>query len=298
MHNISVPYEIDGVQVIGPTGNIDAYRWANVFFTHLDFTHWTLGMAGVLDKPVIHFVHNDTPYQSIINSRSNVHVVYNSQWIASKLAYKWPSMIMTPPVDIDHYNVCEEPGGNEYITMISMNENKGGKLLYRLADAIPDKKFLAVTGSYDPQVLQQRPNVTIVPNTPDIRSVYKQTRILLMPSRYESWGMTATEAMCSGIPVICTPTPGLIENCGEAGLYIPDRRPLEHDEQGRVINDDSDNYDITPIICHIYALDDKKYYSQISQQCRERANEHAPGPRLAEFENFLYNVLSKRKIRA
>lgn len=298
MHNISVPYDIDGVQVIGPTSNLDTYRWADVFFTHLDFTHWTLGIGGVLNKPIVHFVHNDTPYHSIINSRANVHVVYNSKWIADKLNYNWPSMVLTPPVDVDRYNVCDNPESSEYITMISLNENKGGKLLYRIADAMPDKKFIGVVGSYDQQIIEQRPNVKIIPNTPDILSVYKQTRVLLMPSRYESWGMTATEAMCSGIPVISTPTPGLKENCGDAGLYTPARVPLEFDVEGKLIADDSDDYDIEPIIKHILALDDKKYYNQISQKCKQRAAQHRPGPHLAAFENFLNNVISTRQVRA
>jgi hypothetical protein len=40
-----------------------------------------------------------------------------------------------------------------------------------------------------------------------------------MPSHYESWGMVASEAMASGIPVICSDTPGLRENCGDAAIY-------------------------------------------------------------------------------
>lgn len=298
MHNILVPYEIAGVQVIGPTSNLDTYRWANVMFTHLDYTHWTLGIAGVLDKPVVHFVHNDTPYHSIINTQANARVVYNSKWIAEKLNYNWPAMVLPPPVDVDYYNVCDNPEANEYITMISLNENKGGKLLYRIADAMPDKKFFGVIGSYDLQIIEQRPNVTIIPNTPHILSVYRNTRILLMPSRYESWGMTATEAMCSGIPVISTETPGLKENCSNAGLYIPNRVPLEFDEKGVLVNDDSEDYDISHIVNHISALDDKNYYSQISQKCRERAEQHRPEPHLAEFETFLNNVISTRQVRA
>jgi glycosyltransferase involved in cell wall biosynthesis len=298
MHKVAVPYEIDRVQVIGPTGNLDTYRWADVMFTHLDYTHWTLGIAGVLNRPVVHFVHNDTPYHSIINTHANTHVVYNSKWIADKLNYNWPSMVLPPPVDVDYYNVCNNPEANEFITLISLNENKGGKLLYRIADALPDKKFLGVIGSYDPQIIHQQPNITIVPNTPDILSVYRKTRILLMPSRYESWGMTATEAMCSGIPVISTGTPGLKENCYDAGLYIPNRVPLEFDTQGKLIADDSDGYDIKPIIKHIRALDDKNYYSQVSHKCRERAGQHRAEPHLAEFETFLNHVISTRQVRA
>jgi glycosyltransferase involved in cell wall biosynthesis len=41
-----------------------------------------------------------------------------------------------------------------------------------------------------------------------------------MPSNYETYGMVAREAGVSGIPVICTPTDGLKENLGEAGIYV------------------------------------------------------------------------------
>jgi glycosyltransferase involved in cell wall biosynthesis len=45
------------------------------------------------------------------------------------------------------------------------------------------------------------------------------TRVLLMPSRYESYGRTAIEAAASGIPTIAHPTPGLREALGAAGIY-------------------------------------------------------------------------------
>lgn len=298
MHKVTVPYELDGVQVIAPNSNLDTYRWANVMFTHLDYTHWTLGISNVLNKPVIQFVHNPTPYTCIMNYHANLSIVYNSKWIAEKLNYNWPSMVLPPPVDVDFYNVCDNPEENEYITLISLNENKGGKIFSRIAKKFPNKKFLGIKGGYDPQAITNLSNVTIEPNTPNIRSVYEKTRTVLMPSRFETWGMVATEAMCNGIPVICTPTEGLKENCAGAGLYVPERRPLEFDEKGVLVNDDSEDYDISHIVNHISALDDKNYYSQISQKCRERAEQHRPEPHLAEFETFLNNVISTRQVRA
>ena len=46
------------------------------------------------------------------------------------------------------------------------------------------------------------PNVEWIPFEDDIRVVLKRTRILLMPSYYESFGRIAVEAMYNGIPVL------------------------------------------------------------------------------------------------
>ena len=41
----------------------------------------------------------------------------------------------------------------------------------------------------------------VVDHTTDMRSVYAQTRVLLVPSVYESYGRVALEAAASGIPL-------------------------------------------------------------------------------------------------
>lgn len=265
---ITQPYMYEGVEVFPATGHADAYRWADVIFTHLDYTQFSIIMADVAKRPLIHFIHNDIEYSSIVNAFKNNHVVYNSNWVGEKLKYKWPSMVLPPPCYYDTYNTCEIPEENEYITLINLNENKGAKQFYEIAKAMPERKFLGVVGSYDEQMVLQLPNVTIVPNTPEILEVYKKTKILLMPSKYESWGRTATEAMCSGIPVICTETPGLKENCGEAGVYIKDRKNIN--EWVKAINKVDKNY------------------KSISAKCRERAKEHDPMNNLHELEKFIY----------
>lgn len=272
MNKVSVPYELDGVEVFPPTGNLDAYRWADVICTHLDYTQFSIIMAEAAHKPIVHFIHNDIEYSSIVNARKNNYVVYNSKWIADKLAYKWDSVIMHPPCEYEEYNVNTDPFENEFITLISLNKNKGGEQFYKIAEAMPHKKFLGVVGSYDEQIIQDLPNVTIIPNTPDILSVYKKTRVLLMPSAYESWGRTATEAMCNGIPVISTATPGLTENLDRAGIYVRQRSNIDR------------------WVKEIEKLDDRKYYQVQSERCRTRAKELSPLDELKKLETFLVDA--------
>ena len=56
--------------------------------------------------------------------------------------------------------------------------------------------------------------------------VYGKSNIVLMPSDYESYGRVALEAAINRLPVICTPTDGLKECLGAAGLYF-DRNDIE-----------------------------------------------------------------------
>jgi glycosyltransferase involved in cell wall biosynthesis len=251
---------------------------------HLDFTQYSIIMAASVKKPLVHFVHNDIKYNSIMNAGRGTHIVYNSDWIAKKLAYPWPSYTLHPPSSPKDYEVETT---REAITLISLNKNKGGKLFYQIADEMPDRQFIGVVGSYDEQVIEERPNVTIIPNTPDILSVYRKTRILLMPSQYESWGRTATEAMCSGIPVICTPTPGLKENCGDAAIYVG--QELEDTDPGEPQTHPGTAKSWADAIRR---LDDEKEYAKYSLLCRERARYYSTEKELDGLHSFLLSAVA------
>lgn len=302
-NNISVPYTYEGVEVIGAPTHLDGYMWADVLITHLDFTQHTIQMGQICNKPVITFVHNSHPYASVISAQRNNYVVYNSQWIADELKYLHPSMVFPPPCDWRKYDTGVDTSKNEHITMVNLDENKGGKILRRLAAAMPDKKFLAVKGAYSEpncigQITDLPGNCRVVDNSPDILPIYRQTRILLMPSRYESWGRTATEAMCSGIPIVCTPTPGLKENCQDAAVYVPERGPIDRDKNtGVVYGDDGNSYDIQPMIDAIRALDNQKYYRKMSQRAKDRSRDLDPGQSLHELHGFIQRAVANTQPR-
>ena len=269
-YRITNNYCWDGVDVFPPNQNVidNLFRWSHAVFTHLDYTRWSIGAATLYKKPLFHLIHNTHNYPEIADSDTSQHVVYNSKWAKEKLGYKWSNFILTPPIDYREFDIDVDTADNQYITLINTNENKGGKIFEEIARAMPHKKFLGVEGSYDNQITANLPNITYIKKTADILSVYKQTRILLMPSKYESWGMTATEAMCCGIPVVSSEAEGLKENCAKAGIFVKDRD------------------DIKSWVNEINKLDDAKAYAAASRKVKARGREQDPRKALDEFETW------------
>jgi len=120
----------------------------------------------------------------------------------------WPSNVtrtevVRPIMHRDKIVISEEFRGDK-ITLINANQNKGVHQFLDLARRMPDRKFLGVLPYYGERVLPASPpqNIEWVPFDDDIRNILRRTRILLMPSYYESFGRVAVEAMINGIPVI------------------------------------------------------------------------------------------------
>jgi len=228
--------DINGIEMVGE----DYVSECDLIWSHLNMTGMAINIAKQYRKPLLHIVHN-TQHLSVISvQRNNVYNAFNTWYTFDQLKEKYhrhPYIVFHPSVDMSHYEV---ESTREAITLINLNESKGGHILSRLAKRMPKFTFLGVKGSYGEQVTDQPKNVRLYENMEDIREVYRQTGILIMPSYYESYGRTAVEAMCSGIPVIANPTPGLLESCGSAG-YFADRNKL--DDWVEAIHDVLNNYE-------------------------------------------------------
>jgi hypothetical protein len=236
-------YAIDGVEVFPFRGKADPGPWmrgtrrADVVVTHLENTARASILGEMNHIPVVHLLHNTyEKSKSWLVKGSPALVVYNTQWMKADAQAWWQrcrgdrpmplGITVRPPVSVPDYQVT--PG--DCITLINLTAEKGAKVFYSLAERLPRTRFLGVIGGYGQQIVRDDlPNVEIVPHTPGDRmakDVYARTRILLAPSSYESYGRVAVEAMCSGIPVIAHPTPGLMESLGEAGTFC-DRDDLD-----------------------------------------------------------------------
>lgn len=53
----------------------------------------------------------------------------------------------------------------------------------------------------------------------ELARLYREAACLVLPTRYEGFGLPALEAMASGTPVVATPDPALREVAGDAALY-------------------------------------------------------------------------------
>lgn len=264
-------YDFEGVKVWDFSGNAEAqFKWCDIVLTHLekgsDAVHGAPKWCNRYGKPLARIVHNERELHFFKATRETTDlVIFNSEWIQGAynvtLTADWPQIVFRPPIDTEYYSV--DRTGAECITLINLTENKGAKLFYDLARAMPDRKFLAVKGGYDQQMIARMPNVEIVDNTHDIRPIYARTRILLVPSLIETYGRVAVEAMCSGIPVIANTTAGLVEACSDAATYC------DRNKAGEWVK-------------AIEALDDPKFYAKRSKAATDRAQLLTPDYRPLE----------------
>lgn len=216
-------------------------------------------------KPSVRFVHgtHDTLFHDLVKYGRPTLTVFNSHTLADHVGYDGPQMVCHPYVDPTRFETT--PG--DKITLVNLIPSKGFETFDALARYLPKRKFLGVKGGYahGAQPKECRANIDMIEPTARVRDdILAKTRILLMPSEHETWGMIGIEAMCAGIPVIAHPTPGLKEALGKAGLFV-------------------DREDLDGWIDAIEALDHAKTYATVSKRCKERAAELARDDSRARF---------------
>lgn len=234
----TVPYDYtyEGVNVHAHQGKTQTPNWIgggmrpDVIVCHLENTSRAAVLGKMYEIPVVQLLHNHRPetMASVIVHRFGL-LVCNTEWMAKEYADHWAeeggnrpmprTMVVRPPVDPAEY--AGRPGTR--ITLVNLTVEKGAHVFYQLAERLPHLKFLGVTGAYGIQMIRRDlPNVEIIDHVLShemVRKVYSRSKVVLMPSDYESYGRVAAEAACSGIPVIAHPTAGLRESLGEAGIF-------------------------------------------------------------------------------
>jgi glycosyltransferase involved in cell wall biosynthesis len=141
--------------------------------------------------------------------------------------------VIPPSIDAEQYRTTST---REVVTFINPYSEKGFERAVQIAQACPDIPFLFVEGWLldgnrrveVESTLASLSNATFMPRTSDMRSVYGCTKILLAPSKWqEAWGRVASEAQCSGIPVVGSNRGGLPEAIGDGGVVLDYVAPLD-----------------------------------------------------------------------
>ena len=192
----------------------------DVVVSHHQHVMYAVRKARTIKARSVFLVHNPLDLNRRPLAMRPDLVVFNSDHVRETLAkFGTPRQSMTfhPPITPDRHRT-ESTG--DAITLVNLNADKGAELFYALAKAEPGRRFLGVVGAHGVQIVRRNlPNVTIMEHTPDMRKVWASTRVLLMPSFVESYGLVAQEAGLNGIPTIAHPTPGLVENLGPGGMF-------------------------------------------------------------------------------
>lgn len=253
--------ELDGVRIVRVRNPLIAGqqvgRWgSDVVVTHHQHASHALKVATLIHARSVFTVHNDMIVnQRPLRKRPDL-VIFNSDWVKQSLVKQFgqpkDSLTFHPPLTPERHK-CHSTGDS--VTLVNLNEHKGSRLFYELAVAEPNRRFLGVVGGHGIQIIRRNlPNVTIMEHGPDMKRVWSQTRVLLMPSIYESYGLVAVEAGLNGIPTIAHPTPGLLENLGPGGLF-------------------ADRDSVNEYRHHLSVLDDQFAYQEASTYAQTRADD-------------------------
>lgn len=256
------PYEFEGVAVHVGAHHIERLvPTANVVISHLGDNGRTARLADTAGVPSVRMAHGGRVSPDDVESASLI--VWNSETFRAGR----PGIVVHPPVRPEQYRTT--PG--DMVTLVNLSDDKGVKTMWRAAERLPDVGFLGVKAGAGEQITPRASNVTVVGMQQDMRDVFTQTRILLMPSAFETWGRVGIEAMCSGIPVIAHPTPGLRESLGDAGIFAH--------------RDDIDSW-----VGQILRLLNPSSWADASTAALARATELDPTHDLAQFASAIEQV--------
>ena len=203
--------------------------------------------AGAISIASVH-----TPPRYGKNIREGVvysdYAVYNTETSARQWGEPG-AVVLHPPISDLPSNT--NTSGDAY-TCLSSLRNKGVEVMLSLAETHPDKRFIIVRSPAEPthgipdleERVSKLPNVELHPRV-DPKDVYKyleQTRILIVPSMYETYGMSAIEAAGYGIPSIHVDTPHVREGIGDAAVLISPLSVVEAENGIRLIENSYNDY--------------------------------------------------------
>lgn len=202
------------------TGEAQVALVAARFEPELILTHhvYARGFAGLLAEwpiPVVQVVLNGPrlPFAAL--------AVYISEWVRSRHDDARPDdLTILPPALPDV--VADEHG--DAIGFVKPIEHKGAQFFYRIARALPDRRFVVLRGEWqDLEIIERLPNVEFLEPVSDIRKFWELVRVVLAPSLSEDAGTIGQEAAVNGVPCLSSMAGGLPETNG-GGILLPPTR--------------------------------------------------------------------------
>lgn len=181
-----------------------------------------------------------------------------------------------------------------HVLMVNPCAYKGISIFLALAEKLPQVSFAAIpfwgTSAKDRAALERLPNVTMVQPSRELDDIFKQTRVLLVPSVWgEAYGQIVVDAMLRGIPVMASNTGGLPEAKLGVDYVLPvnmvERYEVDATMQTRPVVPEQD---VSPWVETLERLlTDRALYERVSLDSREAALSFVGGLGPVHFEHYL-----------
>lgn len=146
-----------------------------------------------------------------------------------------PIAVLPPPLPFDESP--QTASDQSVVVFVNPEPAKGALLVAKLAERLgrlrPSQPLLVVGGRAPAETiiaigadfscdLTRYPNIFALPPTHDVNAIWRETRVLLMPSAVrEAAGRCAIEAMRFGAVCLAANHGGLPEMVGDAGILLP-----------------------------------------------------------------------------
>ncbi len=105
-----------------------------------------------------------------------------------------------------------------------LTRQKGFDVLATAVAGMPGVS-LQLLGEGEESMALQRAGARLLGWRADVRPALSRADVVVVPSRWEGFGLVAVEAMAAGVPVIATAIEGLDEVVGDAALRVPPDDP-------------------------------------------------------------------------
>lgn len=247
------------------------------------FAEYICGASGVFIHCTRFCLHKESCPHRVNRSdviRKASAVITSSRFAATAINqfYGRNALVIYPPVDPTEHLVKIT---GDRVTLITGHVAKGIKTFLNIVKGCPEFKYMIVNNMVRPLKWMNERDIKMVPPTRDMKTVWTQTRVLVVPSRGpESFGRVCVEASLNGIPVVAARHTGLVEAAGlEATVPLTPGDPSEWRKEVRRL------------------MTDQEYYNARSTRAREHASQFSIGAAADKFVG-LADILVNKPIAA
>jgi glycosyltransferase involved in cell wall biosynthesis len=139
-----------------------------------------------------------------------------------------PQRVTVTPHGVDPMLSPGEVGGRTYALFVGAVQERKNPLAALEAARAVGLPLVVAGPSRDAglarELVLQGADVRGYVTTAQLAGLYRGAACLVMPSRYEGFGLPALEAMASGTPVVAAPDPALREVAGDAAVFVEPER--------------------------------------------------------------------------